>query len=237
MKIFGILCVACFSSVLCTPPLWKITHHDPSVLCTPPFEKSPIKAHRFCVLPPLKNHPSWPIGFVYSPLWKMTVFGGCLFRGGRLLRQIRYIDLNRTEAACIAFIVIWFKKDHRRLFFASYFAAVYGAYSNNAFNIMRRILKVNLRGKKHLIQKAIRRFLNCQTNLCFSDKKLWKIKDIKLFQHSFGQNEKSFKKIFQKNVKKSLKKFFFKKSFKKSFFYKNFYVLQCSSISPFKLYN
>ena len=34
-----------------------------------PFEKSPIKAHRFCVLPPLKNHPSKPIGFVYSPLF------------------------------------------------------------------------------------------------------------------------------------------------------------------------
>ena len=81
-------------------PLWKITHPKPSVLCTPPFEnpptkahrfhvlppfeKSPITAHRFCVLPPLKNHPSQPIGFVYSPLWKITVFGG------RLVRQIRY---------------------------------------------------------------------------------------------------------------------------------------------------
>ena len=40
--------------------------------CTPPFEKSPLKTHRFCVLPPLKNHPSKPIGFVYSPLWKIT---------------------------------------------------------------------------------------------------------------------------------------------------------------------
>ena len=40
-------------------PLWKITHHTPSVLCTPPFEKPPIKAHRFCVLPPLKNHCIW----------------------------------------------------------------------------------------------------------------------------------------------------------------------------------
>ena len=38
------------------------------VLCTPPFEESPIKSHRFCVLPPLKNHPSKAIGFVYSPL-------------------------------------------------------------------------------------------------------------------------------------------------------------------------
>ena len=40
-------------------PLWKITHQNPSVLCTPPFEKSPIKAHRFYVLPPLKNHCFW----------------------------------------------------------------------------------------------------------------------------------------------------------------------------------
>ena len=31
-----------------------------------------IQTHRFCVLPPLKNHPSQPIGFVYSPLWKIT---------------------------------------------------------------------------------------------------------------------------------------------------------------------
>ena len=59
--------------VLCTPPaLLRFTHQSPSVLCTPPFEKSPIKTHRFCVLPPLKNHPSKPIGFVYSPLWKIT---------------------------------------------------------------------------------------------------------------------------------------------------------------------
>ena len=42
------------------------------VSCTPPFEKSPTKAHRFHVLPPLKNHPSKVIGFVYSPLWKIT---------------------------------------------------------------------------------------------------------------------------------------------------------------------
>ena len=39
-------------------PLWKITHQNPSVLCTPP------------------------------PLWKITVFDGCLFWGGRLFRQI-----------------------------------------------------------------------------------------------------------------------------------------------------
>ena len=38
-----------------------------------PLWKSPIKAHRFCVLPPLKNHPSKAIGFVYSPLWKSPI--------------------------------------------------------------------------------------------------------------------------------------------------------------------
>ena len=43
------------------------THQNPSVLCTPPFEKSSIKAHRFCVLSPVKNHPPEPVGFVYSP--------------------------------------------------------------------------------------------------------------------------------------------------------------------------
>ena len=32
----------------------------------------PIRTHRFCVLPPLRNHPSEPIGFVYSPLWEIT---------------------------------------------------------------------------------------------------------------------------------------------------------------------
>ena len=56
-------------------PLWEITHQNPSVLCTPPFEKSPIKIHRFCVLPTLKNHPSEPIGFVYSPFEKSLYFG------------------------------------------------------------------------------------------------------------------------------------------------------------------
>ena len=90
-------------------PLWKITHPNPSVLCTPPFEKSPIKSHGFCVVPPLKNHPSKPIGFVYSPLCKIThqnpsvlctpplkkslFFDGRLFRDGRLFWQIRYWPL------------------------------------------------------------------------------------------------------------------------------------------------
>ena len=38
------------------------------------MEKSPkpIETHRFCVLPPLKNHPPKAIGFVYSPLWKLA---------------------------------------------------------------------------------------------------------------------------------------------------------------------
>ena len=48
------------------------THQKPSVLCTPPCKNSLIRTHRFCVLPPLKNHPSKVIGFMYSPLWKIT---------------------------------------------------------------------------------------------------------------------------------------------------------------------
>ena len=35
--------------------------------------KNISKTHRFCVLPPLKNHPSQPIGFMYSPLWKSPI--------------------------------------------------------------------------------------------------------------------------------------------------------------------
>ena len=86
------------------------THQKPSVLCTPPFEKSPIKSHWFCVLPPLKNLPSKPIGFVYSPLWKINVFSGRLFRGGRLFRQIRYTwsdfqwQTNKTRHYSASFI-------------------------------------------------------------------------------------------------------------------------------------
>ena len=57
------------------------THQSPSVLCTPPFEKSPIKSLRF----------------VYSPLWKITVFGGRLFRGGRLFGQIRWTFLKNQK--------------------------------------------------------------------------------------------------------------------------------------------
>ena len=34
--------------------------------------KKHSKTHRFCVLPPLEIHPSKLIGFVYSPLWKIT---------------------------------------------------------------------------------------------------------------------------------------------------------------------
>ena len=62
-------------------PLLKITHQNPSVLCTPPFEKSPIKTHRFCVLLLLKNH----------------FFGERLFRGGRLFRQIRSLNIFHRD--------------------------------------------------------------------------------------------------------------------------------------------
>ena len=71
-------------------PLWKITHQNPSFLCTPPFEKSPIKTYRYYVLPSLKNHPSKAIGFVYSPLWKIPVFGR------RLFGEIRYSTLLKS---------------------------------------------------------------------------------------------------------------------------------------------
>ena len=45
------------------------------------------------------------IGFVYSPLWKITVFGGRLFRGGRLLRQIRWL---RTTIEIFLSMTLWF---------------------------------------------------------------------------------------------------------------------------------
>ena len=65
-------------------------------------KKKIFKLHRFHVLPPLKNHPSKPIGFMYSPLWKMThqsplvsctppfeksLFGGRLFQVGASFRK------------------------------------------------------------------------------------------------------------------------------------------------------
>ena len=65
------------------------THQNPSVLYTPRFEKLPIKAHRFCVLPPLKNHPSKAFGFVYSPHVKNHCYWWTLISGGRLFRLIR----------------------------------------------------------------------------------------------------------------------------------------------------
>ena len=34
--------------------------------------KKNSKTNRFCALPPLKNHPPKAIGFMYSPLWKIT---------------------------------------------------------------------------------------------------------------------------------------------------------------------
>ena len=49
------------------------THQKVHRFCVlPPLKNHPSKAHRFCVLPPLKNHPSKPIGSMYSPLWKVT---------------------------------------------------------------------------------------------------------------------------------------------------------------------
>ena len=54
------------------------THQNPLVLCTPPFGKSSIKAHRFCVLPPLK----------------ITVFDGRLFRVAVYFGK--YGDLGNT---------------------------------------------------------------------------------------------------------------------------------------------
>ena len=80
-------------------PLWKITHQNPSVLCTPPFEKSPIHTHRFCVLPPVKNHPSKPIGFVYSPppLWKIPVFWWAL------ISEWAFISANTVYAVLMRF--------------------------------------------------------------------------------------------------------------------------------------
>ena len=53
----------------------------PKLSCIPPLKNHPSKPHRFHVLPPLKNHPSRSIGFMYSPLWKITL-GESLIRGG-----------------------------------------------------------------------------------------------------------------------------------------------------------
>ena len=76
--------------------------------------------------PPLKNHPSKPIGFVYSPLWKIihqnpsvsctpplwkiTFFGGRLSRGGRLFRQIRYTWFYRTGQPCWRTPPLWVRE-------------------------------------------------------------------------------------------------------------------------------
>ena len=73
------------------PPFEKSPINTHRFYVLPPLKTSPINTHRFYVLPPMKNHPSIPIGFMYSPLWKITVFSGRLFRGGRLFWQIRYM--------------------------------------------------------------------------------------------------------------------------------------------------
>ena len=51
----------------------KQKFQNPSVLCTPPFEKSPIKSHRFCVLPPVKiSEPIKPYRFCVLPPLKIS---------------------------------------------------------------------------------------------------------------------------------------------------------------------
>ena len=79
-----------------------------------------------CVLPPLKYHPSKDIGFVYSPLWKITVFGGRLFRvsayfevdvyfgkyGIHVPTTLDVIILTRKEQAARReiFKIFWFRQ-------------------------------------------------------------------------------------------------------------------------------
>ena len=50
--------------------LKPIRNHRFCVL--PPVKNHPSKPLRFCVLPAVKNHPSKAIGLVYFPLWKIT---------------------------------------------------------------------------------------------------------------------------------------------------------------------
>ena len=55
-------------------------HQKPSVLRTPPpLKNHPSKLIGFMYSNLLKNHPSKPFSFTYSPLWEITVFGGQLF--------------------------------------------------------------------------------------------------------------------------------------------------------------
>ena len=72
-------------------PLWKITHQKSSVSCTPPFENHPLKA----------------IGFVYSPLWKMTIFGRRLFRVGAYFGVDVFFGKNDIYETV--------KRDHQRI--------------------------------------------------------------------------------------------------------------------------
>ena len=78
------------------PPLKNYPSKSIRFHVLPPLKNHLLKSHRFCVLPPLKNHPSKSIrihvlpplknrppkliGFMYSPLWKITVFGGKIIR-------------------------------------------------------------------------------------------------------------------------------------------------------------
>ena len=66
--------------------------------------QNPSNPIGFVYSPPLKNHPLKPIDFMYSPLWKITVSGGRLFRGGRLLWKIRYV-----------FFIVWLIHNFKRL--------------------------------------------------------------------------------------------------------------------------
>ena len=64
-----------------------------------------------------ENHPSKPIGFVYSPLWKITVFGGRLFRGGRLFWQIRYTSTQKKDCGISQFSMIWKEREKKIIVF------------------------------------------------------------------------------------------------------------------------
>ena len=54
----------------------------PISLCTPPFEKSPIKSHRFCVLPPLKITHQSPLVLCTPPFEKARFLVGACFGVG-----------------------------------------------------------------------------------------------------------------------------------------------------------
>ena len=71
-------------------PLWKITHQNPSVLCTPPFETSPIKAHRFHVLPPPFGKSLFLVGAYFGKYGNRSV--GWLM--GRATASAKWLEVN-----------------------------------------------------------------------------------------------------------------------------------------------